>query len=185
MWTLCLGAALAAEPSTPQLYEVHEANLRLDRTGMGTLGAWGALNIAGGTLGFFAAEEPVWKTFHATNAAWNTVNVAIAAGGLRNVSRRGAPGWPGTLVDLERDRALYLFMAGLDTGTIATGAALWSRGQQLDDPYRIGIGWSLIVQGSFLLAFDLGMASSKGGLARRLHPWVYADGEQLSLGLSL
>jgi hypothetical protein len=89
------------------------------------------------------------------------------------------------VVDLERQRALYMLMAGLDTAYIATGAALWSRGRALDDPARIGIGWSLIVQGSFLLAFDVGMASSKGGLARRLHPWVFADGEQVALGLTL
>lgn len=185
MWHIALAAALADGPTTPQLYDVYTSDLRLDRTGMVTLGAWGAANIVGGVGGFFLAEDPTYKAFHMTNAAWNTVNVGIGAGGLRSVARRGKPSWPGLVVDLEQQRALYLLMIGLDTGYIAGGYALRSRGQQFDDPVRIGMGLSIMFQGAFLLAFDLGMASSKANLARRLHPWVFADEEQVAFGITL
>ena len=82
-------AALAAEPAAPSEppaavdpAALERATRRVERRAMGVLGTWSAVNLVGGTVGYFTAKNPELKGFHAMNAAWNTVNAGLAIGGL-------------------------------------------------------------------------------------------------------
>ncbi len=50
---------------------------------------------------------------------------------------------------------VLLLNAGLDVGYMAFGGYLWQRGSSEDNARLTGYGQSLILQGAFLMAFDL------------------------------
>ena len=50
---------------------------------------------------------------------------------------------------------LLLFNAGLDVGYMAFGGYLWEKGRNDGSQRLVGYGQSLILQGAFLMAFDL------------------------------
>ena len=143
---LLLTAALAAEPAP---------ELRVERAGTTVLGSFAVANIAAGTTGYFTADDPTWKAFHGTNAAWNTVNLGLAAAGAVSVARR-----PDESLSQrqERGRRLHRVLAinaGLDVGYMAAGGTLWALGASDHRPELVGMGSALVLQGAFLLAFDL------------------------------
>jgi hypothetical protein len=59
------------------------------------------------------------------------------------------------VIDLQNLDKILLFNAGLDVGYMATGAWIWERGLRKGSERLEGYGKSLLVQGGFLLAFDL------------------------------
>ncbi|BDG17724.1 hypothetical protein TbrSNM41_24580 (plasmid) [Thermus brockianus] len=93
-----------------------------------------------GALGGLVAADPFWWGFWLTNALWASVDGAIALVGL---------------LSPEPDRAwlrdiLYL-NAALDLLYIAGGLWLASKGEA-----RLqGAGWAVVLQGGWLLLFDL------------------------------
>ena len=44
---------------------------------------------------------------------------------------------------------------GLDVAYLTAGALMWERGASGDEPLLLGFGRSLVLQGAFLLAFDV------------------------------
>lgn len=130
---------------------------------MSTLTGWSLANIAGGTIGNFTSSGSR-QFFHQGNALWNGVNLVIGVVGLVNESRhRHRP------LDLARGRReshrsqiAYIVNAGLDVLYTATGAALWRVGPTAQNPALhdrlTGYGQALVLQGSFLFAFDVAMA---------------------------
>ena len=163
----CLLASPAHAETPPRevLLEVRDAQQRIDRIGMSTLGGWAVANMAAGTAGWFVADDPEWAWFHLSNAGWNTVNLGLAASGLIGARRaqasRSEPAWPALPLESARMRAIFLFNGGLDFGYMAGGGLLWQRGIYEDDPRLVGMGKSVVLQGAFLLAFDLTMATLK------------------------
>jgi len=113
------------------------------------------------------------RAFGQQTVAWGAVDAGIAAFGDRRRRARLAalddPSDPGVQ---RRERAglrrLLLVNAGLDVGYVAGGRARARRG----DPAARGHGGAVVVQGLFLLVFDLWHALAvtrgrrKGGLAR-------------------
>lgn len=152
----------AASPDARAL-TYHRRRTRVGITGMSTLTAWSVANIAGGTIGNFTTTGQL-RFFHQGNALWNSVNLVIGVVGLVHESRHRAR--PLALRHGRREshksQIAYIVNAGLDVLYVATGAALWRCGPTARDPAvsdrLVGYGQALVLQGSFLFAFDVAMA---------------------------
>jgi esterase/lipase len=92
------------------------------------------------------------KAFGQQAVAWGLVDGLIAAYGF--LSARPAASPDGEAALASRLRRLLWLNAGLDLGYIAGGLALARRRGQANAAWR-GHGWGVLVQGGFLLLFDL------------------------------
>ena len=121
---------------------------------MGVLGGWSVANLGAGVPLALTTDGRA-QGFHATNAGWNVVNLGIAGLGWAGISRRQRLGDPGPAALAKQRRGLRTALAvnaALDVGYIVAGWALAANAQQES---RVGMGQSLVLQGGFLLAFDL------------------------------
>ncbi len=143
---------------------------RIVRTGMTVLGGWAVANIATGIIGMLVAEDPAARGFWEMNAMWNTVNLGLAGWSLYDLSRSGGVSAD---MDIEAYREeshglekVLLFNAGLNFAYMAVGGWMWDRGMRgyglpaadISANRLRGWGQSMVLQGAFLLAFDLSMA---------------------------
>lgn len=134
---------------------VQNESKNIQKTGMIVLGSWATLNILTGSFGFYSSENDR-KYFHQMNAAWNLVNLGIAGFGYRGASTIDAnQSYSAALDDVHNFEKILLINAGLDILYIGTGAWLWKNGVSTNSERKIGYGRSIILQGGFLLAFDL------------------------------
>jgi hypothetical protein len=145
---------LFAQSSEPDLEAINQNRIGLNSNGLLVLGGWAVSNMIVGGIGM-AKTNGTTKYFHQMNAAWNTVNLAIAGFGyygLRNqdVSMSLAE----TISEFHSFEKILLFNAGLDVGYMALGAFLWERGLRKESNRLTGYGQSLILQGGFLFTFD-------------------------------
>jgi hypothetical protein len=146
---------LMAQPTAQELEQVNRDRISLNSNGMLILGGWAISNIAVGGIGMTQTSGSV-RYFHQMNAAWNTVNLAIAGfgyHGLRNSST--GIGLSETITEFHNFEKILLFNAGLDVGYMAMGAYLWERGIRKDSARQRGYGQSMILQGGFLFVFDI------------------------------
>ncbi len=136
-----------------------EQREEINRTAMLLLGSWAAGNLLIGAYGNFSTGNET-KYFHQFNAMWNLVNLGIAAFGYFNTINSN-PAAMTTLEILNEYHSLQNFLllnAGLDVAYIMTGFYLKekskssSRGELLR-----GYGNSLLLQGGFLLVFDIAL----------------------------
>lgn len=124
------------------------------------LGSWAVANIGSG---FILANQTtgeakyVWQM----NAYWNFINLGLAGLGYMGVRKMMSKklDFTDNLKAQYGMEKLYVFNAGLDLAYIAGGFYLRERGNgetKLDkqDQFR-GYGTSIIIQGSFLLIFDI------------------------------
>ena len=152
---------------------------RLDRNqqAMYVLGGWAVGNLAVGAFGM-AQSTGENRAFHQMNLGWNLVNLGLAASGIWTASHTD----PSTLNAWESWKAhdhtqrLFLLNAGLDVGYIMAGFWMKERGKNaLKHPDRwTGFGKSLVLQGAFLMAFDIGAFWVHQPLERRFPGWKEA-----------
>ena len=153
-------AQLAAQNIiSDSLMSFHQSRMVINETAMLVLGGWAAGNILIGTYGNFKASGEA-KYFHQFNAAWNIVNLGIAALGYFNAVNSD----PSSMTNLEiiKDfnslQNLLLLNTGLDVAYIATGFYLKERPKNSSNSERLrGYGNSLLLQGGFLLLFDVSL----------------------------
>jgi len=148
---------LAQDNFSDQLQSFHQQRININETAMLILGGWAASNILMGTYGNFKASGEA-KYFHQFNAMWNVVNLGIATFGYLNAVNSD----PSSMTNLEiiKDfnslQNLLLLNAGLDAAYIATGFYLKERAKNSSGSERLrGYGNSLLLQGGFLLLFDV------------------------------
>ena len=144
--------------------ELHRDFFKTQQFAMTGLGIWSAGNLIASPIfsGKIFQDDPTMTTqdyFHRMNFNWNVVNGAIAGLGYWSVCRRKKKSW--NLTNLEKDKkklttSLCVNM-GLDVAYIVSGILLNRAGQNAssDENLKIGYGNSLILQGGFLLAFDI------------------------------
>lgn len=152
--------AVAEPTSIEAMLEAENAErARVNRIGMGVLGAWALGNIGWGTVGLLTTAENPKRSFHLTNAAWNLVNGLIATVGY--FSNSGADAKDLDLVETvsasHNIEKVLLLNAGLDAAYIAGGAYLIVKGVDEQKDGLVGTGRSVILQGAFLLVFDATM----------------------------
>lgn len=185
---------LQAAPLLAQSLPLTDFNQqRLDRTrySMYVLGAWGIANIAGGAVDM-SQTTGSQRSFHQMNLGWGVINLGLAASSLWTATHTDPAAFDlyETARQHHRMQKILLFNAGLDVAYMAGGAWMLERaktGVQNQDRLR-GFGRSIILQGAFLFAFDVGAAIYLGGMEKQLPPFfeqtsVRFDGQ--SLGLTL
>ena len=142
-----------------QIKEFQKERNKINETAMLVLGGWAAGNILAGTYGNFKAKGEA-KYFHQFNAMWNVVNLGIAAFGYFSAVNSD----PSSMTNLEiiKDfnslQNFLLLNAGLDAAYITAGFYLKERAKNSSSSNRLrGYGNSLLLQGGFLLAFDVAL----------------------------
>lgn len=162
---------------------LREWNVRrtgIQKGGMIFLGSWALSNFV--VSGYYMTRrENRDFYFHQMNVLWNTVNLAIA--GFGYYGALGSPLDLGLLETVGEYRSFSKILAinaALDVGYVMGGFFMKSRADH-SDKYRerlIGYGNSLILQGSFLFAFDVVMAMVNQGALAGL---AEAGGVELSM----
>lgn len=132
------------------------ARASLQQNNRWVLGAWAAANVVQGSISAGNAKGSD-RYFHQMNAYWNTVNLALAGMGLWAAKKQlgGEHTLARNLREQYRMEKLLLLNTGLDAAFIMTGLYLHERGTNLSSEKPMGYGSSLVLQGSFLLVFDL------------------------------
>ena len=128
----------------------------LNKTNMTVLLSWSGANLVQGSISAGNLKgSPHY--FHQMNAYFNIINLAIAGYGIYEV-RKQMNKKLSLLQNLRQQQkieSLLLLNSGLDLSYITTGLYLRERGTNKLNEQTKGYGGSLILQGSFLLVFDL------------------------------
>ncbi len=158
--SVLLGTSATAQRSdaSATLRQFSEQRIRHQKTLGLTLGGYALANIAVGSI---AAGQTSGEAtyFHKMNVYWNLFNLGIAGAGLLGSRNRTADGE--TLADAVRQhenmKQILLLNTGLDVAYVLGGAYLRQRADTHPDnaDQLRGYGSSVMVQGGFLLAFDL------------------------------
>lgn len=131
----------------------------ITRTGMYVLGGWAVANLAGGGLGTLV--DPARADFHLFNAGWNLVNLGLAASGLLGARNPVVSASISEEIRAQhRVEKTFLVNLGLNVAYMTAGAFMAFG--PFDDQRTSQFGVALILQGSFLFAFDLSMAIAHG-----------------------
>jgi hypothetical protein len=128
----------------------------LNKTNMTILLAWSGANLVQGSISAGNLEgSPHY--FHQMNAYFNIVNLAIAGYGLYEVRKQMNKKLSlyQNLRQQQKIESLLLLNSGLDLSYITTGLYLRERGTNKLNDQTKGYGGSLMLQGSFLLVFDI------------------------------
>ncbi len=137
-----------------------EASLAANNTGMYILGGWALANMAAGAYGW-ATFEGERKYFSQMNLFWNVVNLSIAGIALYSLYSTDliTAGTEEILAKHLKTEKLFLINSGLDVGYMGAGFLmrhLSGRAEKRADLLR-GYGNAVILQGGFLLVFDMAM----------------------------
>ncbi len=134
--------------------KILEQSISIQKSGMLVLGSWATFNILSGVAGTVRYKEEK-KYFFQMNAAWNTINLGIAAFGLFGAMNTDLSlNSTQIFSELNRFDRILLINAGLDLGYIGTGIYLWKRGLKQTSSRLTGYGKSIVLQGGFLFLFD-------------------------------
>jgi len=130
---------------------------RINENLMLGLGSYAVTNFVVAGIGYATSQDEATKHFHEMNVMWNTVNFGLAVPGYLKAKRGGkALTLEEMIKEQKKTETIFLVNDMLDLGYIATG--IWMRNEAVNQGDRAdmfkGYGNSLILQGSFLLAFD-------------------------------
>ncbi|HJV20316.1 MAG TPA: hypothetical protein VJ552_10600 [Sediminibacterium sp.] len=130
--------------------------LNMHKTNLTILAAWAGVNIIQGSISANNAQGRD-RHFFNMNAYWNLINMGIATYGLIKIKKGLARkySYSQNLLEQQKLEKILLLNSGLDLAYIATGLYLKERGARLNREQPAGFGNSLILQGAFLLVFDL------------------------------
>lgn len=133
----------------------NEERIEFNKRGMLILGSWAVGNMAWGGImaGNSTGQE---RAFHQMNIYWNSVNLIIAGFGYYSAIREEASSdfWETQRAQQQIEKVLLL-NTGLDLAYIGGGLWMLERGRRLDDEVLRGFGQSVMLQGAFLMTFDL------------------------------
>ncbi len=173
--------ALMAQSQVNEQDSLAHQRIQLVQNNMYVLGAWASANIIQGTISASNTQGSE-KAFHQMNAYWNTVNFAIAGVGLLGIRKqmKRAYGLASNLKEQQKLEKILLLNSGLDLAYIATGLYLKEKGIRLNNTRNEGFGNSLLLQGAFLLVFDL----IQYGQHRKNTKWLENKMDHLHMGVS-
>ncbi len=143
--------------NSPQ--DLFSKQIKLQKASTWTLAGWSVANLAVSGIGIGSAQGST-KYFHEMNLYWNAVNAGIAGLGLVHLyKKRDAP----TLSSIVREhyglQNSLLLNSGLDVAYVTSGLWLMDKSKTESDPKRHdrfrGFGQAIVVQGGFLLLFDV------------------------------
>lgn len=153
---LLLAVMLSGQPA--EWTDFRSEGLEIQRKAMLVLGSWAIGNLVVGTT-LYARNQGPGRYFHQMNAGWNLVNLGLATAGYLQAVHgdAGAAELPALVADHYGLQKTLLLNVGLDTGYMLGGLYLMERSRRVGNkPERMkGYGRSLVLQGGFLLVFDL------------------------------
>ncbi len=181
----CFGFLQAQGLEAP-LLDFNQQSLGQQKTAMLTLGGWAVANIALGA-GLQGNADGSTKQFHRMNALWNTVNLGIAGLGYLSAIKADPASWD-LATSLQKHQGfqkILLFNAGLDVGYIMGGLYLTERAKRpgVNQDQLKGFGQSIMLQGAFLMVFDLANYFIASGQNDQLR--LLLGGTANGVGLSL
>jgi hypothetical protein len=175
---LCLCAMLlfgtAVESLSQPLARTYaEQRLTAQRNAMWILGAWAGASILSGVGLSVQSENTTLRYLGFQNIGWGAVNAAIAVSALFGLSGQFAAldtlGTDGRalLDELSQEQTfakILLVNTGLDVGYMLVGAALmWGARNGLARSEEVfGSGLGVVIQGAFLLVFDIWQVLASG-----------------------
>jgi hypothetical protein len=140
------------------LSDFNKYRAKTDQRLMLGLGSWATLNFVAGGIGWATAPNQEMKSFHQINVLWNTVNIALAIPGYVRAKRENPEmSFFETTSAQQKTEKIFIINSGLDIGYISAGLLLRSEAKinlERRDQFT-GFGNALIVQGGFLLLFDM------------------------------
>jgi hypothetical protein len=157
MRTTIIFLLLSASTAFGQVSQYQSEFNKINENLMLGLGSYAIGNFAVSGAAYFASEDQSTKHFHEMNVMWNTVNLGLAVPGYLKAKRGGKVLTLEEMIkEQKKTETIFLVNDVLDLGYIATG--IWMRNEAVNqgdkaDMFK-GYGNSLILQGSFLLAFD-------------------------------
>ncbi len=170
---LFLGVANMLMGQDPALLDFNTQRLKINQTAMTVLGGWAIGNLASGAL-LTGQKIGKAKYFHQMNLGWGAINLGIAGFAYYNAVKTDPSSFDllGSFKEQEKITRILLFNAGLDIGYIMGGAYLRERAKTTtNNPERLaGFGESIMLQGAFLLVFDLAVFWAHHQHGKDLHP---------------
>lgn len=144
--------------------------LQTSRVGMIVLGTWAVGNMGVGAFGFALERDERLRFLHLGNLVWNAVNLGLALNTLIREWNENPAALDAkkSLEASEQIEKIFFINGALDLGYLATAAFLWQRGEATGDPKLVGFGQALVIQGAFLVLFDLTMGILNARLTGRL-----------------
>ena len=172
---LFLGFANILLGQSPDLLDFNTQRLQINRTAMTVLGGWAIGNLASGAL-LMGQKTGKAKYFHQMNLGWGAINLGIAGFAYYNAVKTDPANFDllSSFKEQEKITRILLFNAGLDIGYIMGGAYLRERAKTTTkNPERLaGFGESIMLQGTFLLVFDLAVFWVHHQHGKDLHPLI-------------
>jgi hypothetical protein len=171
---VCLLAGIIGSVGAAEIIreDLDQRRNSINAAGMLTLGSWAVTNIGLNTALYFTTADDI-RYFYQMNALWNVVNLGIAGLGYFGSLRAEPSEDLFSAVDAQYalEKAL-LFNAGLDTAYMMTGLFLMehAKNSTANKAMFRGYGQSLLLQGGFLLVFDLVMYTIQRGSRKLLEP---------------
>ena len=158
MKSVLLVYVLLSQSAIAQVADYQRDYNKINEQLMLTLGSYAVGNFAVSGAGYFAAEDEYTKRFHEMNVMWNTVNFGLALPGYFK-AKKNAGDWDATEMERQqrKTQSIFLINSAVDIGYIATGMYLRGEAENRPDEADMfrGYGDSMVLQGSFLFAFDL------------------------------
>lgn len=140
------------------LMQINTDHLEFKKDAMTVLGGWAIGNLT--VSGFMMTRtKGADYHFHEMNVFWNIVNLGIAGGAYygANTTDVSAMSLLETFESQKDFGSILLLNAGLDVAYVMSGVYMRERSKHISKHQNRlkGYGNSLILQGSFLFAFDL------------------------------
>jgi hypothetical protein len=133
--------------------------LQTNKIGMLVLGSWAVGNFAVNGLALRNPSSVEQGHFYRMNIYWNVVNLALALPGLRYsmITDPSTIGLAETVGEYHQMSKILLMNAALDVAYVTGGFLMKEMAKTRANKQDIlnGYGKSLILQGGFLLAFDV------------------------------
>ncbi len=170
-----------AQETLPSAEKWGQELVDLQQNGMMVLGAWALGNFAVSGYQMTRTSGSSYY-FHQMNVFWNSVNAAIAVGGYLGASQLEMPmGSFDLYQEYSNFSKILLLNTGLDVAYVMTGLYLKERSNRGNKHQKRlkGYGHSLMLQGAFLLAFDLVLVLLN---EHQMGQMAFSEDLQLALG---
>jgi hypothetical protein len=124
--------------------------IRVDKFGYKAQALWGAANIAAGGAGFSVAKQDEWKAFHAANAGFGVIDLAVAGSRMMHVKNESSNiGYKDAYFTYLSARRYYLINSAVDVVVIGVGLGMlqYAKTAHTDAAIYRGVGLSASLQG--------------------------------------
>lgn len=161
LFILCCYSTTLLAQSQDSIQLFNKERLSLQKKGMAVLGGWAIANIGVGIVGSQLTDGSTAK-FHEMNAIWNVVNLGLALPGYIGAAKgKTVLGFRQSYKEQKNVEKTFLFNAAVDAAYIVGGLYFVEKSKNTLDlskkATQEGYGNSIMLQGGFLMAFDMVM----------------------------